>query len=336
MHNSTTFQLPQPVIGWLLDSDPALQWQVRKDLLHEPAESYEAIRKKIPYEGLGKLVLDAQQDDGSWAGVAWNRDANATIHALTLLYLFGVEPADPRMQAALASVRDNVFWSDDPRFAGNPYFEGEIEACINGNTATAAIYFRQDVAVLMGKLLEAQKDDGGWNCDEDSLVSSFNSTICVLEALQQYEQTFGEDQNVQAARSRGEDYLLTRHLFKRLSTGQTISRDNWYKPLGDNPAFTALGFPYWSHYDILRGLDYFRREDRFDPGLEDSVALLQEKQQTDGFWLTEVDYGGEKLVSLDEKEGEPSKWLTFKAALVLEWYQANVARRDSASTRVGA
>ena len=322
MQNSTDFHLDQPVIDWLLDSDPALEWQVRKELLCEPAKSYEAVRRRVPYEGWGKQILDAQQEDGSWAGVAWNHDYNSTCHALTLLYLLGVDPSDPRMLSALKNVRENVYWSDDPRFAGNPYFEGEIEACINGNTAVPAIYFKQDVAVLMRKLLKGQLEDGGWNCDEDSHVGSFNSTICVLDALLEYEQTFGEDANIDAARSRGEEYLLARHLFKRLSTGETISRDNWYKPLGNNPAFTALGFPNWWHHDILRGLDYFRRADKFDPRLEEALQLLRDKQQADGRWLMEADYNGNTLASLDAKEGEPSKWITFRAALVLQWQQA--------------
>ncbi|MDD2523125.1 MAG: hypothetical protein PHW11_09970 [Anaerolineaceae bacterium] len=315
MQNPSEFHLSQEVLDWLLDSDPALEWQVRKNLLCAPAKNYEAVRRRVAHEGWGKQVLDAQQEDGSWAGAAFNQEKTSTFHALTLVYLLGVDPMDPKVQTAVKKVRENVRWADDPRFAGNPYFEGEIEPCINGAVATAAIYFRQDVSVIMRKLLKDQKADGGWNCDEDSTVSSFNSTIDVLEALLAYEQHVDEDQKIKEARERGEEYLLSRHLFRRLS-GEIIPRDNWYRPLG-GPAFTSLGFPTWWHYDILRGLDYFRRAGRSDPRQQEALQLLREKQQPDGRWLIEVDYGGEKLVDFGEIEGEPSKWLTYQAALVL-------------------
>lgn len=325
MQHPSEFNLPQPVIDWLLDSVPALQWQVRRELLGEPAKVYEDLRRRIPRQGWGLRLLDAQEKNGSWSGAAWNQGVNSTFHALTLLYLLGIDPQDPRVLHAIRKVRENVVWEGDPRYEGNPFFEGEIEACINGSTATPAIYFNQDVSVLMRKLFATQQQDGGWNCDEDSAVSSFNSTICVLEALLAYGQKYGEDNNAREARLAGEEYLLARNLFRRLSTGEPLARDNWYRPLGDRPAFTSLGFPTWWHYDILRGLDYFRRAGRYDPRQDEALRLVKDKQQPGGRWLTEVDYGGNKLIDLGEVEGQPSKWITFKAALVLRWYADQAA-----------
>ena len=315
MEHQPIFQLTHDVIDWLLDSDPALEWQVRKELLCEPAKEYEEVRRRVPYEGWGKQVLDSQLADGSWAGAAFNQVRSSTSHALTLLYLLGADPSDPRVQASVKAVRENVRWADDPRFAGNPFFEGEIEPCINGAVATAAIYLKQDVSTLIRKLLKAQKSDGGWNCDEDSQVGSFNSTIAVLEALLAFERSNGEERIVREARVRGEEYLLSRKLFKRLN-GETIPHDNWSKPLG-RPAFTSLGFPTWWHYDILRGLEYFRKAGRSDPRQHDALQLLRDKQQPDGRWLNEVVYDAGELLDFGEIEGKPNKWITFKAAVVL-------------------
>ena len=309
------FKLSQEAVDWLLDSDPALEWQVRKELLCEPAKEYEDVRRHVPDEGWGKQVLDSQMSDGSWNGVVWKQGLNSTYHALTLLHLLGIDPQDSKALTAVKKVRDNVCWTEDVRFACNSYFEGETEACINGAVATAGIYFRQDVSVVIRKLLKDQKIDGGWNCDDDSQVSSFNSTIAVREALLAYAKNNAEDQNVRAARERGEEYLLSRNLFKRLS-GETIPFDKWYRPL-DGPAFTSLGFPTWWHYDILRGLDYFRRAGRSDPRQREAIQILREKQQPDGRWLTDVVYDGEKLIDFGEVVGKPSKWITFKALLVL-------------------
>ncbi len=315
MQNPSEFFLPQEVIEWLLDSDPALEWQVRKELLCAPAKSYEEIRRRVAHEGMGKQVLDAQGENGYWDGAAYNTERSSTSHALTLLYLLGADPSDPKVQASVKAVRDNVRWADDPRFAGNPFFEGEIEPCINGMVATAGVYLKQDVNVLIHKLLKDQKTDGGWNCDEESNVSSFNSTIAVLEALLAYEKSNGEERIISEARERGEEYLLSRKLYKRLS-GETIPHDNWSTPL-NRPAFTSLAFPTWWHYDILRGLDYFRKAGRSDPRQQEALQLLRDKQQPDGRWLNDVVYDKGKLLDFGGIEGKPNKWITFKAALVL-------------------
>ena len=119
MENLPGFKLSQEVVDWLLDSDPALEWQVRKELLCEPAKDYEDVRRRVPDEGWGKQVLDAQMSDGSWNGVVWKRGLNSTYHALTLLYLLGIDPQDSKALAAVKKVRENVCWTEDVRYACN-------------------------------------------------------------------------------------------------------------------------------------------------------------------------------------------------------------------------
>ncbi len=150
---------------------------------------------------------------------------------------------------------DNVKWLGwgPPERPDNPFFDGEVEPCINGQVAMAGAYFRQDVSGLIDRLLTEQLSDGGWNCQVEygSTRSSFNTTICVLEALLAYEKAGNASAHVTRARQRGENYLLERHLFKRRSTGEAIACDRY-----GGADWTRFAFPTWWHYDVLRGLDY--------------------------------------------------------------------------------
>ena len=60
------------VNDWLLDSDPAIRWQVMRDLTHEPAEVVAAERARVATEGWGAQLLALQAPDGRWAGRPWS------------------------------------------------------------------------------------------------------------------------------------------------------------------------------------------------------------------------------------------------------------------------
>ena len=196
---------PKPqnaVLDWLLDSDPAIRWQVLRDLTDAPAEQVAAERAKVATEGWGAQLLAQQGDDGSWAGVAFNQELNSTMHVLTLLRLFGLDPASDTAQRAIGLVCDNVQWRgwdwegnwQGIDFRGNPFFAGEVEPCINGQVGASGAYFGQDIQRILDTLLAEQLADGGWNCEAEngSTRSSFNTTICVLEALLEYELGWGQ------------------------------------------------------------------------------------------------------------------------------------------------
>ncbi len=98
------------VIRWLLDSDPAIRWQVMGDLTDAPADEVAAERARVASEGWGAQLLALQGADGSWAGVAFNQELNSTMHILTLLREFGLDPASDAAQRAVGLVRDRVRW----------------------------------------------------------------------------------------------------------------------------------------------------------------------------------------------------------------------------------
>jgi hypothetical protein len=298
------------VLEWLLDSDPSIRWQVLRDLTGAPAEVVAAERSRVASEGWGPRLLDQQRPDGQWGdGIAtpfwWSN-----MYTLLFLRDLGIDPASEPARAAIDRVRDNVTWG--PWFGDSPFFEGEVEPCINGRVVALGAYFGERSDRLVDRLLSEQLADGGWNCEAErgSVRSSFHTTICVLEGLLAFEQAFGATPPVTEARRRGQEYLLERRLLRRLSTGDII-----------DPAWTRLAFPPLWHYDVLRALDYLRAAGvPPDERVEKAVAAVRERRQEDGRWLLDVRHRDTLHEELAGTVGAPNRWITLRALRVLDWY----------------
>jgi hypothetical protein len=309
---------------WLLASDPALRWQVLRDLTDAPPGQVAAERARVAVQGWGARLLALRDDDGQWAGGAcfptdFNGDFSAgqpwtsTLPTLTLLRDFGADPHAERVRETVVLVRDNCRWEH----AGQPFFAGEVEPCINGRTVALGAYFGVDVEGIVTRLLGEQLADGGWNCEAEngSVRSSFDTTVCVLEGLLAHERASGGSPTSVAARRRGEEYLLQRRLFRRLTTGEVVK-----------PSWLCFSFPTWWHYDVLRGLDYFRAAgDHPDGRLTEAIDLVRSKRQPDGTWLLENTHPGAVHFAIEDGDGRPSRWNTLRALRVLSWYDHPIA-----------
>ena len=205
------------VIDWLLDSDPAIRWQVMRDLTHEPRRR--GCRRTVEGRdrGLGRPAPRAPGAGRPVGRQAWYHEWTDTFHVLELLRRFGLDPASEQARQAVDLVREHVTWGDGAPNSSlpgptNPFFEGEVEPCINGNVVASGAYFGVDMAPLVERLLGEQLPDGGWNCEVENgaTVSSFGTTINVLEGLLEHERAIGGSAEVAAARHRGEEYMLER------------------------------------------------------------------------------------------------------------------------------
>jgi hypothetical protein len=305
------------VIEWLLESDPAIRWQVLRDLTDAPEDEVVAERSRVASDGWGARLLALQGLDGRWDGgtyrPGWVDESKpffdawtATHFSLQLLRELGLAPDSPEARRAVSLV-EGVRWDAN----GAPYFEGETEPCVNGIALASGAYFGEDVDGIVERLVGDELADGGWNCwaAYGARVSSFHSTICVLEGLLEWERAGGSSNAVAMARRRGEAYLVERGMFRRRSTGQVA-----------DPRFTMFSFPTWWYYDVLRGLDYFRSADATpDDRFAEAMALVVDKRDEDGRWPLENTHQGPTHVEMEGPDGFPSRWNTLRAMRVLRW-----------------
>jgi hypothetical protein len=297
-------------IDWLLDSDPAIRWQTMRDLVDASPAAVAAERARVAREGLGAQILARQGSDGAWH-CDQKPDWLPTLFTMQLLRATGADRADPAVASAAARVQAGFRWHES--FGAKPFFDGEVEPCINGGALALGAYFGHASESLAARLVGEQLEDGGWNCEAPkSMRSSYHTTICVLEGLLEYERAIGSTPEIAAARRRGEEYLLERQLFRRRSTGEVA-----------HPSFLTFAFPPRYEYDVLRALDYFRAAGSApDARMDEAVTVVRSRQQADGRWLLDRAHGEALAVPLPfgESVGEPSRWNTLRALRVLRWY----------------
>ena len=316
------------LLSWLLDTDPALRWQVERDLAGLPETTWAATRTRIATDGLGAQLLAHQDPDGQWAGGAFfpadfdfhgpeaapgaGQPWTATTWTLTTLRDWGLDPSCLVGTAELLAATSRWEYED------LPYWGGEVDCCINSWTLGNGVWLGADVSGLAQWFLEHRLADGGWNCDwvEGSTRSSFHSTLNSVKGLLYYESAVGGDDALHAARLAGQEYLLERRLLHRLSTGEVVG-----------PWATRLVYPFRWTYSVLNALDHFRAAALHDgtdpdPRLADAIKVIRSARRPDGTWLQEGRHPGRVWVELDVPPGEPSPWLTFLGTRILDWWDA--------------
>jgi hypothetical protein len=303
-------------IDWLLadEADPAIRWQVMRDLTDASPDAVAAERARMTTEGWASDLLAAQNPDGSWGGngpdwITWQGSWRDTLYTAWLLADFGLETADPRVRGMIDALRDGFDWGEE--FGNNPYFAGETEECTNGMVLKAAGPFGEVDTALVERVLSTQLEDGGWNCDApESKRASFHSTITVLEGLLAAEQAGKAPAGTAEARHRGEEYLLDRAMFKSLRTGAEL-----------DPAWSLFAYPFSWHYDVMRGLEHLRVAGVApDERAADAIAIIESKRSPDGTWTRDA-VSTHRVVYDMEADGAPSRWNTLRALRILDWYR---------------
>ncbi len=301
------------IIAWLLAGDPAIRWQALRDLAGAPADAVAAERRRVAREGWGAAILALQQPNGQF-GAGDDPGWMQTIRALTLLRELGADPTDPAVAGTIARVKPLRFvWHDNRSF-----FEGETEACLNGRILGIGGFFGVPVETLQQRLLDGQLEDGGWNCDAPPAVrSSIHSTICVLEGLDALGRAGRAGPDAEAARFRGEAYLLERGLMRGRASGAVI-----------DTRILRFGFPPGWEYDVLRALDYFRAAGGMpDPRMAEAVGIVRARAGDDGRWPLDR-LGADPGPFLPEPDvGAPSRWNTLRALRVLDWFEGRAGLR---------
>ena len=329
--------MTRALVEWLRDSDPALRWQVERDLLSEPPEVWEATRARIATEGFGARLLALQDPDGQWAGGAffpadfdWHgpeaadgagQPWTATTWTLNSLREWGLDSAVLRERRTAEQLAENSRWEYD----NLPYWGGEVDCCINAWTVANGLWLGADITSLVDWFVEHRLPDGGWNCEwvEGSTRSSFHSTLNSLKGLLAYDAATGGTDATRAARRAGEEYLLERGLLRRLSTGEPVA-----------PWVDHFAYPFRWFYSVLNAAEYFRQVSLLDgtapdPRMADAIALIRAARRPDGTWLQARRHPGRVWFEVDVPAGEPSKWLTLYGTRVLAWWDSQKLTPDA-------
>jgi hypothetical protein len=298
---------PRPAhIKWLLDSDPAIRWQVMRDITGETPNAIAAERSRVATEGWGAQLLARQSAAGHWGGgQKWDL---ITLWSLVVLKDLGLDPASKQARKMIDRVDKGLVYKP---LDNRPFLHGETEPCINGRILGIGAYFKDPNDALAEQLLAEQLEDGGWNCEAPrSRRSSFHTTICVLEGLLDYERAGRKSAAVTKARKRAENYLLDRRMFRSLRTGEVIDK-RWLR-------FSA---PTFWHYDVLRGLDYLRNAGiKPDSRVDEAIEVVIARRHQNGRWPLNLLHPERIPLEMETEVGRASRWNTLRALRVLRWY----------------
>lgn len=303
-------QLSKETTKWLLGGDPAVAWQVRRDLLDNAEATWIKTRRKIAREGWGAKLLSYRSADGIWGGGLYQPKWTSTFYTLRLLTHLGLQPnhKNARLSCQLL-LNEGVSESGGVSL----WNSGSTDTCVTAMLISMACYFgfaEDERCSRMARwLLGEQMSDGGWNCNRArARVSSFHTTISALEALASFTSTRGSDSTLQIAACRGRDYFLLHRLYRSKRDGQIVK-----------PSFLKLSFPPRWYFDVLRGLEHFRTVDApWDDRLGDAVDLLISARGKDGKWRAQNWHAGKEYFRI-EGGREPSRMNTLRVLRVLRW-----------------
>ena len=303
-------------LTWLLEEDqPAVRYRALVDLkgLTETDSDVVAARSEIPRRGWAADILRRQKPGGYWESKEnlYRPKYTATNWMAIILSEMDMARDNPR----IAKTAELVFrqWMDPEK---ENIFEDEV--CIVGNTARYltrfGYYDDPRVRKLFDRLLDDQKEDGGWHCRKtDRGTLDAWEALAAFAALPKQRRT----RRIENSIDRGAEFYLRRRLFNE-----------------DGPRYRPwfrLHYPVHYYYDILVGLDVitslgFEGDRRLRPAFD-----ILERKRLGGKWQLDrvhpdpASYSWGKHnrsretvpFSLEEA-GQPSKWITLTALKVLK------------------
>lgn len=306
--------MKREVIDWLMEGDPSIRYQTKRDLLESSPSSLQTLQNEIGEDGWGKRFLSFQDKSGLWGGGLYSPKWISTHYTLMTLLRLGLSPDNEQAKKGCRILLDKGYY---PKDGGINHFKSMniSEICVTAMTLSLLCHFNimdDRLANLNYFLLDQQMPDGGWNCERyrGATHSSFHTTISVLESLAYVEKTEKvKSEDIGLARTKGHEFLLQHHLFRSDKTGEIV-----------NQAMTRFSFPPRWKYDIMRALDYFQEVNApHDPRFCDAITLLKKKEKN-GKWPLQQKYAG--LIYFDmEKPGKPSRMNTVRALRILKWWQ---------------
>ena len=307
----------QRLVYWLLEGDPAIRYQVHRDILETEPQKLQVLRNEMVTKGWVKRLLDEQAEDDIWGGGLYSPKWISSTYTLLLLKRFSIPSDNSQARRGTVILLDRGLYKD-----GGINFSKTIarsETCITGMVLSLLSYFKvkdERIKNLIDYLIAEQMHDGGWNCKKhkEAKHSSMHTTINVLEGLLEYKNVFDyKKEEVISMEKEAHEFLLQHRLYKSDKTGEVIDKK-----------FTYLSFPPRWYYDILRVLEYFYfYEKDYDERMEDALQLLLKKKNKACKWPLQGRHSGKEFFKLEGNTRE-SKINTLRAIRVLKKYNISL------------
>lgn len=319
-------------LEWLLGEDnPSVRYLTLRDLSDDrpSARQLKDAGERIMRDGLIERILSTQTPAGHWgrADDFYMRSKyHGTVWSFLLLAQLVADGSDARIQRAAEFLLD---WSQDPQ-SGGFSFRGEasggghddILPCLTGNLTWALIRFGYlddpRVRLALDWIATYQRfDDGvrspprGWPYRLEKCWGAHTCHMGVVKALKALAEVPAtkRSRRVQETIDAAAEYLLRHRIFRRSRDPRRVSI----------PAWTRFGFPLLWNSDALEVFDLLVQLGYRDGRMEEARDLILSKRTPDGVWIQENGFGG-RLAAPMEKEGEPSKWVTYRALRALKAY----------------
>ena len=308
-------RMKDDILKWLLGGDPAIRWQVMRDLTSVSENELAKERNRIENEGWGAMLLAKAKPEGGWGSRYYQPKWISTHYTLLDLKNLGINPDIPIIHKSIDKMFRLPVGLDGGLNIGITVPFSDV--CVNGMMLNIASFFGRDEDELkqfIDYLLKVRMEDGAWNCEyylPRTHHSSLHTTIGVLEGLNEFlinGHTYrsGEIRTVMNA---GHEFILEHRLYKSDKTGEVIDKK-----------MIMLSYPSRWKYDILRALDYFRSTGvAYDNRMDDAMEIIMSKRRKDGKWPVQAKHVGQVHFDM-EKTGGPSRWNTLRALRALRYY----------------
>jgi len=296
---------------WLLEGDPAIRYLTYRDLLHGSNEECNVLQARLTQEGICARLLSCQHENGHWGLHYYQPKWTSTHYTLLLLKDIGAPPALDACRHIISRMFEECTLPGGGMNLSK--HEHPNDTCVDGMVLNYASYFCPEetrLDQLTTHIMTEQKSDGGFTWDSGSNQGDPHTTICVLEGLGQYaaSRASGEKICVDRAIQEGVAFLLANNLF-------LASADRRY---------TKLTYPARYRYDVLRALEFFARQKiPFEERMCPALLWLGGKRTQEGLWRLEQVHAGSVHFALEEV-GKPSRFITWKAMVVLDAYGRNM------------
>ena len=303
----------EQLIGWLLQGDVSIQYQVHRDLLSTDRSD---LQNRIGKEGWGAQFLSARNVDGHWGQQFYQPKWISTHYTLLDLRNVCLSPHNTAVKETIDMILSTSLAEDGGLKLG-PSTAHRSDVCVNGMFLNYASYFNteeQHLHSVVDSILKEIMPDGGFNCRSTrsgATHSSLHTTLSILEGIHEFQKagyTYRFD-DLQSARESAVEFILIHRLYLSDRTGDIINKE-----------FLKLTYPARWKYNILRALDYFQEAKiPWDGRMDAAMQVLLDKRNKDRTWNVQAKHPGKVHFQM-EKAGKPSRWNTLRSLRVIEHF----------------